>query len=356
MQSQRLAIGGFIMISIGLAIWYFFDGFGLRAFGTLALTFLGLTAVLPMIQGVSLMKMPSFRDLNFPGLAFLATLVATTVVFFLLPFNYRIWGVAEFHLAEPQQVFATSDGEFEPLVVDGQVVEAGDVLGRIAIKENEALRAELQGELEEVQTLLKALDLYEQTPATASEQEFLNERQDSLTKKLVEFDREQNALVLKTATAGRFVAHRHYEPELVDLRGSELNPYSEHNVGSHVRRGALLGYVGIKNQMQGRFEVEEHEIDQLGVGDTVKVHSTRQSWSGKIAKVSLENTVMMEADGTNQPASNENSRNVYFVTFDLDSTSKLVRLPIGSERKIVVLGKKTNLLNYLIRKMNFQWW
>ena len=312
----------FIMISIGMAIWYFFDGFGLKAFGTVALAFLALTAVLPMLQGMSLMKMPSFRDLNIPGLAFLVTLIAVTGLILILPFSYRIWGLAELHLAEPQQVFAPSDGEFQPLVVDGQNVLPGEVLGKIVIKENDAIRAELKGELDEVLTMLKALEMYEQTAATASEQEFLNERRTNLTIKLSEFDRELNSLVLKAGSAGRFVAHRQFEPELVDLRSTELNPYSEVNKGAHVKRGALLGYVGIEDQMQGRFEVEEHEIELLQLGDTVKVHDTRSTWSGKITNVSLENTILKESNATNQPDSSENSKNVYLVTFDLKTQSE----------------------------------
>ena len=73
----------FIMISIAVAIWFFFAGMGLKAFGSVALVLLAATTLLPIWQGITLMPQSSIRKLNLPGLAFLAILLSVFVFVFL---------------------------------------------------------------------------------------------------------------------------------------------------------------------------------------------------------------------------------------------------------------------------------
>ena len=346
----------FILFSISLAIWYFFDNYGLKTFGSMALLLLAITTVLPLLNGVKMMWKTGVKKLNVPGLAFLALSGILIGFVFVVPFKYRVWGVANFQLAQRQQIFAPSNGYYFPTIDDGAAVAEDDVLGHIEIKENPTNRALLQGEFDEVEALLAAAEMYEQSTIIASEQEFLNERKTSLLEKLEEFERKERELELRSKSDGRFVAARHGVSKVSSLRPKHINVYDNANRGAYVKRGTLLGYVGKADDFEGRFEVHENEVDLLSVGDLVKVRDHSFNYTGTIEKISLENTVTSESNQNQSPASFDDSKNVYEVTFRLNQNSHLEDLPIAAKRKVVVLGKTTNLMDYVLRKMNINWW
>jgi multidrug resistance efflux pump len=275
-----------------------------------------------------------------------------------IEFFQRVSGIAEIQLANARPVFATESGRITPVSYDGQFVEQGDTIATI---ENEDLVLEAmltQQQIDDAKIKLSSLKLTDQTQEVAAQIEFWLKRKGSWERKLEGIRERQSDLVVVSPISGRLVV-RTYDRipqqqanEQLLVRDGEWTDAAHR--GSHVKRGARLGYVGDPEVCRGIMNVSEHDIELVKTGQSVKLHlpCNDEFITGTITRISLEN----QPDRQNLPADAQaidQSSAFYQIEFQF---SKDDRVRIGAARKAVVLCRRTTFFDWATRWVYHSFW
>lgn len=354
----------FILVAICIGIWKFFDYYQLSSLGT---NFVGMIIVLAIVPALlasvqSLKSFPqwmgngwaAFRWLN--ALLVVAAVLAAGYLSCGVEFSHRVWGTVELQLAQPEHLFAPSNGRFIANVQDGQLVTANQLIATIESPELELQQLTLTSQLEETQLNLKLIRLKADAVSLAGEAEFWTVREATLSRQLDENATKRDALKIHASQAGRFVGFE-YQTEFDDPNAMIQKTgllFDSENQLIQINRGDPIGYVGNPQRMRGVLRVDQKDIELVEIGQDVKIAVPFES-NSTLAKV-VEITLEQDETTTqlpNQTADAKSKKVTYQVVVEMESASSL---RVGSSHVAVVLCHKTNVVNFVGRWLRNSFW
>jgi putative peptide zinc metalloprotease protein len=354
---------GLVLGLICLGIWKFFDAQELTSLGRVAVASVLMLAIIPMIGASVQSARAGLRRKNRGGGGLrwmnLVVLVGLGLVLIYLAcgveFSHRIWGIAQFQLADPQHVFAPLEGKFIARIKDGQHVSANELLATIENPELELEQTILSGQLAETRLNLDLNRLKTDAVSLAAETEFWSLREKTLLRRLDENRTKRNRLEIHAPCAGKFVATE-FNPdssdpnELTKYVGTLLDP---ENQDAEVDRGDPIGYVGNPAKRRGILNVDQKDIELIEIGQQVKVAVAfdsvpRLATVTEIALAKAESSTAIDAK-----ANSDSKQVAYQVVIELENGPEV---RVGSQYPALVLCRKTNLISFVGRWLRNSFW
>ena len=220
---------------------------------------------------------PSLRfRLKRPRLAVLTLgLLAMAAAFCFWPITRSVIGPAVFVPAEGRPAYAGSAGELRFALPAGSVVQAGDVLARLANVESELALARQQGELEVRQVRYEQLGAMRAfTPASAKELPTANAAMKDAAAQFEQLQAKAEELTIRAPSAGVVVAPpavskaERDETCLAVWSGSPLEP---RNLGCWVEPGTVLCMVADPEQLVALVAIDQADVAEVRPGQTVRI-------------------------------------------------------------------------------------
>ena len=347
----------FILFAIAIGIWKFFDLQQLRAFANAMLVLIAAVAFVPILMNLT----NGVRAIGRFGLRWLNSLVCLAlvigVVYFMLgfEFSHRIWGQAEIQLAEPNYLFAPSDGRFLTEVKDGQVVSAGDPIATIENSQLELEHLALTSQLRETGLNLKFIQLAGNSHFLAGQTEHWKKREATLQRQLLENQRQRTELVIRSHTAGQIVAVHvpNQIPDLDSLKSRSSSLFDEQNQNSQVKRGAPICYIGQTDRLRALIAVDQKDVELIEIDQPVKIAVPFRSESivGTVVDIALENQA--DKSPPSPVAASPEKQVAYRVEVELAADPSL---RVGSRHNAVILCHKTNTAKFIGRWLRNSFW
>ncbi len=347
----------FILFAIAIGIWKFFDLQQLRAFGSAMVVLIAAVAVLPVLMSLN----NGVRAIGRFGLRWFNSLVCLALVivaaYFVLgfEFSHRIWGQAEIQLAEPNYLFAPSDGRFVAAVKDGQIVSADDPIATIENPQLELEHVALASQLREARLNLKFIQLAANSHLLAGQTEHWKKREQTLERQLSENQRQRNDLVIRSRRAGQIVAVHlpDQPPQLDSLESRTASLFDNENQDSQVKRGTPICYVGQTDRLRALIAVDQKDVELIEINQPVKiaVPFRSESISGTVVEIALEN--QSDHSPASSVAARAENQVAYRVEVELEAD---LSLRVGSLHDAVILCHKTNTTEFIGRWLRNSFW
>ncbi len=356
-----------ILAAISIGAWKFFDYQQLRSIGNGVVGMVLFTAAVPLLLAVvhrvrtmrpwdgRLSNLRWFNTLMFGGLMFAIGYLAWGA-----EFSHRVWGTVQIQLADPHNMFAPANGKFFAQAKDGQLVEAGDLIGSIENPELALEQLTLAGQLAETQLNLNLIRLTSDAVSLAGKTEFWKQRESTLTKQLEENRTKQTELEVRATRAGRIVAFNYdaNSPEAQSLGQKVGSLLDAKNKNCQVNRGDPICYVGTPTRLRGLLSVDQKDIELIAIGQLVKIALPFEAdtHEGTVVEISLDHddTAANNSNQSSQPGSGGDMNQVsYQIEIDLEAEAKL---RVGSLHPAVILCRKTNVVGVVNRWVRNSFW
>ena len=246
-----------------------------------------------------MLRNPSLRfRVRRPRLAGLSLAVlAMVAAFFFWPITRSVRGPAVFVPVEGRAVYAASAGELRWSLPAGTMVQAGDVLARLADGQSELAVARQQGEYEVRQVRyeqLSAMRAY--NSRSSSELPTANAAVEDAAAQLKQLRARAEELTICAPSAGVVIAPPAVLRKEVDTTrlpvwtGSPLEP---RNVGCWIEPGTLLCMVAEDERLEALVAIDQADVAEVHPGQAVRIlleSSPVRVLTGEVVQVSRRST------------------------------------------------------------------
>ena len=280
------------------------EPYGLKVIGQLAAVLAAATMLAPpLFQFKKFLSVPGrqAKIRRRPALVTAGLLGLAAIVFLAVPFPHRVYSPLQVQPHDAAQVFVEVPGVLTEMKVRaGEQVQAGQVL---AVLENLDARLEvarLTGESNEQQAQLDTLrrqrhDRTAASPQFAGQVAELEKSLASTRQRLAKRQEELEKLILRSPRAGTVLP-----PPLVErgahveggLSGWSGTPLDASNLGTWLREGEPLCYVGNPRQLEAVLVVDQADIPFVRQGQPVLLcvsALTGRTRTGTVARISTGN-------------------------------------------------------------------
>lgn len=247
---------------------------------TLAWVVVGLTiftsVARPMVHDVKSQAARSAWSGRPVWRVFAGRIVLVAIIGFLLclPFSDRESVNVRLEVADAERVYVTLSGFVEPLVREGDVVEAGQTL---AVLENHQIDREIAAILSEFEAQSLHLDQLRRMSTIMDEPTSQIPAAESaladLGRRLEQRQSRRQRLRLISQRAGTVLAAAPYMPERQrgELDGWRGNPLDPQNLGAHLTAGTWFCSVGNPDNVEAIASVEQEQVQRIQVGQTARI-------------------------------------------------------------------------------------
>ena len=239
-------------------------------------TLVGMVAT-PMFAVYLLWRNPAVRyRLRLPRVVLLLLVLGAIFAgVCYVPIERSITGPVVFVPSDAQTVYATVGGQLNGAIAPGTVVEAGDVLARLADADVDLKLAEQEGECQVRRVSYRQLQTMRAWDETAGARApTAQAAMDDAQAQLAELRRQAEELVLVAPTDGVVIAPPALEPpedsvgQLSSWTGSPLEP---RNIGCWIEPATVLCSVGDPNELVALVAIDEADVPEVMQGQTVRI-------------------------------------------------------------------------------------
>jgi putative peptide zinc metalloprotease protein len=293
---------------IGGILWFCFrilepHGLASAAWLLAALVAAGLIAA-PLRELARTCSSPTQRREIRSGRAATALVAITAILAAALfvPLPHRISAPLWIESAAAQSIYVTTPGRLINAVPAGVTVREHQPIGKLVSPEVELQVAELTAEVKRKELHLKNLRLIladdpSVAPLIPAEEKSLADAQ----QRLVQWQREQERLILKSPTAGTvlpppILRESDADPKrLTHWRGTPLDPY---NRGCYLETGSLVCLVGDPAALEAILVIEQSAVPFVTEGQTVRLRVNQ----GPVTTITGNITELAKTDAEDIPA------------------------------------------------------
>ncbi len=336
-----------------------------------AMVIIGIVSV-PIRSAQRTLASPIMRRRIKPRqVAFAASVcLAAAAGFFLIPLPCRIGAPVTIESLDARRVYVSVPGRLMQAVAIGDVVNAGDALGRLENTEIQRDLASVQGQWRRQQIRVRSLEsLRGQIANSGAQLPAAKEMLADLTDRLTQLRRDQLALLLLAPVDGTVIAPPSVVPNQAEgthLRQWIGTPQDERNLGCLLPRRTLFCLLGQPDKLEAVLSIDQSEIQYVQIGQRVRLQldmAPGQVLQGTIREISRNsiqaaaNEITSEQDLANRrndTIASQPDQTSYEALVQIDASDIPLLIGAAGRAKIVVDRQPMSLRVYRFLTTTFK--